>query len=578
MVSLKDISSYIEQTANIIGGVLKLDVLIVDDKLRILGDSDLEAVSQDKCIRKDSILSKVMDIEELVILNKKLEHDGCKVCKNNNNCPVTMIIGIPLYFEKRTIGSIGVIANNYQDKEKILKNKENYLQFINRMIELIINKLVREKELKNISLFSKRMEVVLDSIDQFFILISNDGRILNSNSGFRKIFKNKLPQNINEIFDKELVEKILIEKEEVKYKEISINEKYDLLLSSKPVMLDEKNQGAVLNFRSIEDISKEMDELYSPDMYVQFDDLVGESNEIKNLKEKIKQISGSTSTVLIHGETGTGKEVVARLIHNTSNRKNKPFVAINCSAIPEELMESELFGYEEGAFSGARKGGKIGKFQLADGGTIFLDEIGEMALHLQSKLLRVIQEKCVTKIGGLESNDIDVRIISATNKKLEELVREGRFREDLYYRLKVIPLKIPPLRERKGDVELLLNHFLKSYSNRMKKKIDGFSSDALEILLKHPWHGNVRELKNIIEFSVNMTNTNIITINNLPNDLLHTNQLKKSELNIDSNIKALITEALKTYGNTTIGKEKAANALGISRATLYRKMKEYNIK
>ncbi|SKC84328.1 sigma-54 interaction domain-containing protein [Maledivibacter halophilus] len=577
MVSLKDIAGYIEQTANIIGGVLELDVLIVDDKLRILGDSDLEEVSQEECISKNSILTKVMDTGKLIVLNSKLDHKGCLTCKNINNCPVTMIIGIPLLFEEHIIGSVGVIGNNNQDKEKILKNKKNYLKFINRMIELIINKLVEEKELKEISLFSKRIEVVLDSIDQFLVLISNDGKILNSNSNFKKIFKSKLPNNINDILEQELVKKILVEKREIKYKEIRINKKYDFLLSSKPVILHNKSQGAVLNFRSIEDITKEMNDLYTPSMDVEFDDLIGRSYEIKELKEKIKQISGSNSTVLINGETGTGKEVVARLIHNTSKRKDKPFVAINCSAIPEELMESELFGYEEGAFSGARKGGKIGKFQLADGGTIFLDEIGEMALHLQSKLLRVLQEKCITKIGGLESNSIDVRIISATNKKLEDLVLEGKFREDLYYRLKVIPLTIPPLRERLGDVELLLNHFLKIYSMRMDKKINSFSSDALKVLIKYPWYGNVRELKNVVEFSVNMTNNNIITVNNLPKDILHLNRLKKGNLNIDYHTKQLIAEALKNYGDTTIGKEKAAMALGISMATLYRKMKEYNI-
>ncbi|MCK5763725.1 MAG: sigma 54-interacting transcriptional regulator, partial [Clostridiales bacterium] len=433
MTSLIDISNYVEHTANIIGGVLGLDVLIVDDELRILGDSDLESISEEQCIRKDSILTKVMEMKELIILNSKLDHEGCRNCPKRNNCPVTMIIGIPLFLEGRIIGSLGVIANNQQDKEKILSDIDNYLQFINRMIELIINKLIKEEEFKEISIMTKRMEVVLDSIEQFLVLISNEGNILNSNSSFRKIFKNKLPQNISDILDEELVEKILIGKEEIKYQEIKIEKKYDFLLSSKPVILDYENQGAVLYFRSISDIADEMNELYTHSMDVEFDDLIGESSTIKDVKEKIVQIARSSSTVLIDGETGTGKEVVARLIHNTSDRRYKPFVAINCSAIPEELIESELFGYEEGSFSGALKGGKIGKFQLANGGTIFLDEIGEMAIHLQSKLLRVLQEKRVTKIGGLESNEIDIRIISANNKKLEDLVQAGKFREDLYY-------------------------------------------------------------------------------------------------------------------------------------------------
>jgi|LGVF01.1.fsa_nt_gb transcriptional regulator with PAS, ATPase and Fis domain len=577
MASLIDISNYVEHTANTIGGVLGLDVLIVDDELRILGDSDLESISEEQCIRKDSILTKVMEMKELIILNSKLEHEGCRNCPKRNNCPVTMIIGIPLFLEGRIIGSLGVIANNQQDKEKILSDIDTYLQFINRMIELIINKLIKEEEFKEISIMTKRMEVVLDSIEQFLVLISNEGNILNSNSSFRKIFKNKLPQNITDILDEELVGKILVGKEEIKYHEIKIEKKYDFLLSSKPVILDYENQGAVLYFRSISDIADEMNELYTHSMDVEFDDLIGESNAIKDVKEKIVQIARSSSTVLIDGETGTGKEVVARLIHNTSDRRNKPFVAINCSAIPEELIESELFGYEEGSFSGALKGGKIGKFQLANGGTIFLDEIGEMALHLQSKLLRVLQEKRVTKIGGLESNEIDIRIISANNRRLEDLVQAGKFREDLYYRLKVIPMTMPPLRDRTGDIELLTDHFLKLYSDKLNKKIKGFSNEAMKALMNNPWQGNIRELKNVVEFLVNMTKTNIITINDLPNDFNKQKLFIDGSLNIDQHFKILIENALSKYGNSTIGKENAARALGISKATLYRKMKEYQI-
>ncbi len=577
MASLIDISNYVEHTANTIGGVLGLDVLIVDDELRILGDSDLESISEEQCIRKDSILTKVMEIKELIILNSKLEHEGCRNCPKRNNCPVTMIIGIPLFLEGCIIGSLGVIANNQQDKEKILSDIDTYLQFINRMIELIINKLIKEEEFKEISIMTKRMEVVLDSIEQFLLLVSNEGNILNSNSSFRKIFKNKLPQNISDILDEDLVGKILIGKEEIKYHEIKIEKKYDFLLSSKPVILDYENQGAILYFRSISDIADEMNELYTHSMDVEFDDLIGESSAIKDVKEKIVQIARSSSTVLIDGETGTGKEVVARLIHNTSDRRNKPFVAINCSAIPEELIESELFGYEEGSFSGALKGGKIGKFQLANGGTIFLDEIGEMALHLQSKLLRVLQEKRVTKIGGLESNEIDIRIISANNKKLEDLVQAGKFREDLYYRLKVIPMTMPPLRDRTGDIELLTDHFLKLYSDKLNKKIEGFSNEAMKALMNNPWQGNIRELKNVVEFLVNMTKTNIITINDLPNDFNKQKLFIDGSLNIDQHFKILIENALSKYGNSTIGKENAARALGISKATLYRKMKEYQI-
>ncbi|MDM8534658.1 sigma 54-interacting transcriptional regulator, partial [Clostridiaceae bacterium HSG29] len=332
-----------------------------------------------------------------------------------------------------------------------------------------------------------------------------------------------------------------------------------------------------LILKSLKDYTSEINDLYNYDINVGFDDLIGNSKVIENIKKKIKKIAISSSTILVTGETGTGKEVVARLIHNNSKRKNNPFVAINCSAIPDDLLESELFGYEEGAFSGAKKGGKLGKFQLAEGGTIFLDEIGEMPIHLQSKILRVLEERKVTRIGGLKSTNIDIRVISATNKDLESLVEEGKFREDLLYRLKVIPIKIPPLRERKEDIKLLINYFLKIYSRKLDKNIIDISKDAINILLNNQWYGNIRELKNVMEFAINMADSNIITADNLPSDIKKITFKTDCDLNIENTMKKLIIEAIDRYGSTTQGKENAANALGISVATLYRKLIKYNL-
>ena len=578
MISLTHISKYVEQTANIIGEMLKLDVLIVDKSLLIIGDSDLESVAEDKCIRKESILAKVMSENKYRILSSKNHNLGCRTCPQRDQCVVEMIIGIPILYDNKVIGSVGIIANTSSDKNKMINNKENYLKFIQRMIELLLNKMKEEQAFEEVSLFKKRMEVVLNSIDQVIILISKEGEILQSNLNFRKIFMGKSPKNIKCFLDKEIAEKILFDKSEIKYKEVKINKKHDFFLSLKPIIFDQKDQGAVLIFRSFKDVAVEMNELYTPSMDIAFKDLIGESSQILELKERIKQISSSSSTVLIDGETGTGKEVIARLIHGTSDRRKESFVAINCSAIPEDLIESELFGYEEGAFSGAKKGGKIGKFHLADGGTIFLDEIGEMALHLQSKLLRVLQEKKVTKIGGLEPTDVDVRILAATNKKLLDLVKQGRFREDLYYRLKVIPITSPPLRERVEDIKLLVDYFIKYYSEKMNKQVNGISDDALKVLMSHQWKGNVRELRNVIEFSINMLNSDIITLDSLPLDIINVEEENIEDLNIDINIRILIKKALKKYGETTRAKEMVAKSLGISLATLYRKMKEFDLK
>lgn len=573
---LRNISNYISQIANTIGETIKFDVLIVDKDLKILGDSDLEKVSNESCIKKDSILAKVMKEKHQIIVNSKRNFQGCLKCSKIDHCPVESIIGIPLIYKDDVIGSISVIANNVKDKQKMIENKENYLKFIDRMIELILNKINEKEELREISLLSKRMETVLDSVDESLILVSDKGHIINSNINFDKLIGKRKVNNIKDILDNALVNRVLIDKNEIKYKEIRINRKF-YLLTMKPVLLDYKNKGALIKLRPLEDLNQQINALYTPSLDIDFDDLIGKSEAIVSIKEKIRQIAMSSSTVLISGETGTGKEVIARLIHNCSNRKDESFVAINCSAIPEELIESELFGYEEGAFSGAKKGGKIGKFQLADQGTIFLDEIGEMKLHLQSKLLRVLQEKSFTKVGGLEDINVNVRIIAATNKELSKLVWEGKFREDLYYRLNVIPFKVPPLRHRQGDIKILLEYYLEFYSSKLNKKVDVFTDEAMEKLVSYSWPGNVRELKNVLEFAVNITRDKIITTKDLPKNILEKEQIEKDNLNINQQVKRLIMSALNIYGNSTVGKKRAAEALGISIATLYRKMNEFNI-
>ncbi|MGC5324234.1 sigma-54-dependent transcriptional regulator [Brevibacillus sp. SYSU BS000544] len=261
--------------------------------------------------------------------------------------------------------------------------------------------------------------------------------------------------------------------------------------------------------------------------------LIGNSKVMQQLYELINKVKDIDSSVLIHGESGTGKEVVARAIHTQGKRQKKRFQALNCAAIPASLLESELFGYEKGAFTGAVNS-KPGQFMLADGGTIFLDEIGEMDLTLQSKLLRVIQERKLTPLGGVEEKSVDVRIIAATNRDLWKEVKENRFREDLYYRLNVIPIQLAPLRERNGDIPLLVQHFIKKISERMGKSIEGISHQALQVLEKYSFPGNIRELQNILERSIALTSSPMIETNDLPPELLNERQEQRDpEAGID---------------------------------------------
>jgi len=309
-----------------------------------------------------------------------------------------------------------------------------------------------------------------------------------------------------------------------------------------------------------------------------FEGIVGISNAIAGAKKMAKTAATSDSNVLILGESGTGKELFAHAIHQASRRANAPFIRINCAAIPSELLEAELFGYEEGAFTGAKKGGKIGKFELADGGTIFLDEIGDMPLHMQAKLLRVLQEREIERVGGIRYKKVDVRIIAATNHDLEQLISEGKMREDLYYRLNVLAINIPPLRERKEDIKFLVYHFIDKLSNQMGKQVKKISNSAMCYLESYSWPGNVRELINVLERAINFVDFNgVIQPEHLPK--------KITGYCVEKNVQTLhevvakvekdaILNALKyVKGNRT----RACKILGVSRSTLYEKMARYGI-
>ena len=310
-----------------------------------------------------------------------------------------------------------------------------------------------------------------------------------------------------------------------------------------------------------------------------FERLVGRSPKIKEVFKLIDEVAGSNSTILIHGESGTGKELVASAIHARSKRKDKLFVPVNCAAIPENLLESELFGHEKGAFTGAFER-HIGKFEMADGGTIFLDEIGSLPLPMQGKLLRTIQEKTIERIGGGHPIPVDARIISATNSDLIQSVKSKVFREDLFYRLKVIPIDIPPLRERKEDISLLIKYFLDSYNREFNKKIKGFKKDALHLLENYKWPGNVRELENLLERLVVLGKDDYISKEKLPPEIDGGSEAGKIDIKVsDASLKEatekfeaeFIKRALEKAGGSKV---KAAELLGIHRNTLLKLQKK----
>jgi transcriptional regulator with PAS, ATPase and Fis domain len=305
-------------------------------------------------------------------------------------------------------------------------------------------------------------------------------------------------------------------------------------------------------------------------------DIKAVSKQIKELKEKVKNVASGDTSVLIRGESGTGKELFAHSIHQLSTRSKQPFIKVNCGAIPEHLLESELFGYEEGAFTGAKKGGKKGKFLLAHGGTIFLDEIGDMPLNMQVKLLRVLQEKEVEPVGSMTPIPVDVRVIAATNRPLEKMIQENRFREDLFYRINVIPFKVPPLRERVEDIAHLTEFFLKKITKRSGKRITMIEDDVINLFYKHTWPGNLRELENVIEAAIHLTDGEKITIASLPEYFMGDPKLLIGQRSLkeilDETEKRIIEKSLEQFGQDKL---QAAKSLGISKSSMYEKIKKY---
>ncbi len=317
-----------------------------------------------------------------------------------------------------------------------------------------------------------------------------------------------------------------------------------------------------------------------------FENIIGKSEPMQTVYELIEKVADSDSTTLILGESGTGKELIAKTIHYNSPRKDMPFVPVNCGAIPEDLLESELFGHEKGSFTGAIAA-RIGRFEMAHKGTIFLDEIGDMSPALQVKILRVLQEREFERVGGAKTIKVDVRVIAATNQDLEQAMEEKKFRKDLYYRLNVIPIILPPLRERRDDIPLLIDHFLNLFIKKKKKQIDGISTDAFNALINHDWPGNVRELENMMERLIILKGKGTITIKDLPEKVLKSGNVKalppsSSIMDIpeggidfnnltDSFERELIKRAIEKSGGV---KNKAAQLLGINRTTLIEKMKK----
>ena len=584
LVRLNDIKEYLQSYANDISNILKIDVEIVDENLnRIIGTGFYEEKVGVNIKKNGLVYSETLRTRKMQVIENPGKNKLCKKCIDKDNCFEKMEISYPIYYGEDTFGVIGLVCTSDEQKQRLMDNFKSIMSFIGHMSELIAAKIIEQNEeviqRKNL-IFLKQ---IINSVNDGVIIIKNNNIISSINLKGMK----ELALNTNIAGQSIKVELTYDYFQESQIYNVEIDgKKYEVVGKLIPSSTNLEDYNSVLIFNKLKKIKEEAITLTYGINKTNIFSILGDSKKMMLLKSKIRKISNSSSTVLITGESGTGKELVARAIHYEGNRKNKPFIAINCGAIPETLLESELFGYDKGAFSGANSNGRMGKFELANKGVIFLDEIGDMPLYLQVKLLRVLQEKTIVRIGSNKLVSLDLRVIAATNKDLKELVRRGKFREDLYYRLNVIPIEIPPLRERKGDLELLLNSLIDKYNIEFNKSVYLIEDNVLEMFRKYKWCGNIRELENVVEFMVSLCDEKgIINETMLPDSFIESfheqmgleekgNDDIKEIIPLKDIEKKYIKKAIEIYGDTTEGKKIAAKKLGIGIATLYRRLEQ----
>ncbi|EER5645621.1 sigma-54-dependent transcriptional regulator, partial [Escherichia coli] len=501
---------------------------------------------------------------------------------SKENCREKAFLGTPVILQDRCVGVISLIAVTHEQQEHISDNLREFSDYVRHISTIFVSKLLEDQGPgDNIS---KIFATMIDNMDQGVLVVDDESRI----------------QFVNQTALKTLgvVQNNIIGKP-IRFRPLTFESNFTHGHMQHIVSWDDKSeliigqlhniQGRQLFLMAFHQSHTSFSVANAPDE-PHIEQLVGECRVMRQLKRLISRIAPSPSSVMVVGESGTGKEVVARAIHKLSGRRNKPFIAINCAAIPGQLLESELFGYVKGAFTGASANGKTGLIQAANTGTLFLDEIGDMPLMLQAKLLRAIEAREILPIGASSPIQVDIRIISATNQNLAQFIAEGKFREDLFYRLNVIPITLPPLRERQEDIELLVHYFLHLHTRRLGSVYPGIAPDVVEILRKHRWPGNLRELSNLMEYLVNVVPSGeVIDSTLLPPNLLNNGTTEQSDVTevseahlslddaggtaLEEMEKQMIREALSRHNS----KKQVADELGIGIATLYRKIKKYEL-
>ena len=585
---LAAIQPYVQSYAEVISRITGIDVEIMDDRMVRVAGTGIYAEGVGQSLVRGEIYKEVLRSGRTVVVENPREHALCLRCGERDHCRELFSLSTPIAEDGTAYGVIGLVCFTEQDRERLAGALASYAAFITFLAESLAHKASDQARLTQAGRLLDLMFQVVDAPGQGVMLFDYSGKLIHGNTAAKEL----LGLGTADRPDISMISRIGAGLYEFEEFEVRPPTRAPQSVLGRMVELDARSQGKVtlFVFELPNRLGRLVGDLSTPGADTGFDGIIGSSPALRKIKDKAMKVADSSSTILITGESGTGKELLARAIHRAGARRDHPFIAINCGGIPDTLLESELFGYVSGAFTGASSRGRMGKFELAEGGVIFLDEISSMPLYLQVKLLRVLQEKVIVRLGSNRLVRVNVRVVAAANEDLQDCIRRNTFREDLYYRLNVIPLYMPALRERKGDVPILAEYFVEKYCGLFNKSQPRLRASLVRLLESYPWPGNVRELEHVLEYAINMMpDKGPLTLDCLPPLVrpesssgaadapapVQPVELPLEPLHVLE--KRALHSALERFGPSTEGKKRAAAALGISLATLYRKMTSFEL-
>ncbi|MGG4494888.1 sigma-54-dependent Fis family transcriptional regulator [Brevibacillus reuszeri] len=599
MSLLKEIQHTTQQVAEAISAVLQIETEIVDNEMTIIAGTGkykelINMKEEEGQIEAGYLYGRVIRTNQPFFVEDARNDPSYDPSVLTGGTEEFAEVCAPIHYEGMVIGVIGLIAFDETQRRSLVMNKLVLLTYLQRMSELLTSKIAEQAALNKWIKTTQKLEVLIGSIHEGIIAIDENGLITNCNETAEHLVHKDKQQLIDTPIEQIWPNSPMLEVIQTGKGYIQQEEQYQLdqhemhfIVTARPIIIQDQVVGVVATFRRMADARRLAYKLTSEQKDLYFTEIYGQSRALSLVKKQAEQVARGTSNILITGQSGTGKGMMAAAIHSASNRRSGPFIIVNCGAIPETLLESELFGYASGAFTGARREGKAGKFELADGGTIFLDEIGDLPLHLQVKLLHVLQSKQVERVGSNRLISVNIRVITATNKDLEEMVRTKEFREDLFFRLNVIPLHMPPLSERTEDIPVLMESFLTKYSQMSEHSPLHFSPEVRRAFVSYHWPGNVRELENAIEYAVNMTTSPYIDMESVLPRIRNANSTRLPVMAeadeqplkamLQDHERQILLEMLRKYGIGLEAKRIIAAKLDIGLATLYRKIEAHQI-